>query len=94
MTLAPDLEDIYGSYEFCDEERRQLMELLEENNKCFANEETYADWHKANKMYEKLSNDARTFFNDYCDYVIGWKYNTQDIVDANNDIIEKLKKGD
>lgn len=93
MSLAPDLEAIYGSYEFCDEERRQLIALLKENNKQFAKEleDEYTEWDKANKLCEALSHDALDFFNEYCEYTIAWKYSTQDLIDANNEIIKLLK---
>ena len=96
MSLAPDLEAIYGSYEFCDEERRQLIALLKENNKQFRKETSkdepeYAKWDEANKLYKELSHDALDFFDDYCDYTIAWKYSTQDLIDANNEIIKLLK---
>lgn len=95
MSLSPDLQDIFGSYEFCDEERRQLIDLLEENNKQFAKElkaePEYADWEKGNDLYGKLSDDARDFFNELCEYTIAWKYSTQDIIDANNEILKELK---
>lgn len=95
MSLSPKLRDIFGSYEFCDEERRQLITLLEESNKQYEKElkaePEYADWKKSSDLYGKLSGDANDFFNELCEYTIAWKYSTQDIVDANNEILKELK---
>lgn len=93
MSLAPDLRDIYGSYEFCEEERRQLINLLEESNKQYEKElaSDEADWAKSSDLLEALSNDAKDFFNELCEYTIAWKYSTQDIIDANNEILKELK---
>lgn len=93
MSLSPDLQDIYGSYEFCDEERRQLINLLEESNRQYKKElvSDEVDWTKSSDLLEALSNDAKDFFNEFCDYTIAWKYSTQDIVDANNEILKELK---
>lgn len=93
MSLAPDLRDIYGSYEFCEEERRQLINLLEESNKQYKKElaSDEVDWAKSSDLLEALSNDAKDFFNEFCEYTIAWKYSTQDIIDANNEILKELK---
>lgn len=93
MSLAPDLQDIFGSYEFCEEERKQLINLLGENNRQYEKEiaSGKTDYSRANALLGGLSNDANDFFNEYCGYTIAWQYSTQDIIDANNEIINQLK---
>lgn len=93
MSLAPDLQDIFGSYKFSKEERKQLVNVLEENNKQYKKEiaSGKTDYSRVNALLWALSSNTNDFFNEYCGYTIAWEYSTQDIIDANNEIIKQLE---
>ena len=97
MSLAPDVEAIYGSYEFCEEERRKLIEYLEENKSQVARQimTDDADCDKTfllHILHKDLSKDSQDFITELTGYCIAWNYSDQDWVDLCNDLIKELKK--
>lgn len=95
MSLAPDLQDIFGSYEFCEEERKQLINYFEETKKQTARQiiTDDADWNKTILLSKELSNDASDMVHEIIDYTMAWHYSDQDLVDMDEEIIKLLKGG-
>lgn len=97
MSLEPDVENIYGSYEFSEDERRHLIDYFEENKKQVARQimEDDADWDKTFLLYilhKELSKDSQGFVNELADHCEAWNYSDQDWVDLCEDLIKELKK--
>lgn len=94
MSLAPDLQDIYGSYEFCEEERRHLIDYYTETKKQLERELSHddADWNKTILLGKELSEDAKDFTCEVNDYTIAWKYSNADLIDMIKDLLKELKK--
>ncbi len=94
MSLAPDVETMYGSYEFSEDERRKLIEYLEENKSQVSKQIILDDtnFEKTHKLYEELSTDCHDFMEEIGSYVLEWNYSDQDWVDLCNDLIKELKK--
>lgn len=94
MSLAPDLQDIYGSYEFSEDERRHLIDYFEENREQTARQimTDNADWNKTILLHKELSEDSKDFTSELNDYCTAWNYSDQDWVDVCTDIIKELKK--
>lgn len=94
MRLAPDVETMYGSYEFSEDERRKLIEYLEENKSQVVKQIMIddADFEKTHKLYEELSADCHDFMEEIGSYVLEWNYSDQDWVDLCEDLIKELKK--
>lgn len=92
--MAPDLQDIFGSYEFCDEERRQLINYFEETKKQTTRQimTDDADWNRTILLNKELSNDARDMVSEIIYYTMAWHYSDQDLVDMDEEIIKQLKE--
>lgn len=94
MSLAPDLQDIFGSYEFSEDERRHLINYLEENREQTARQimTDDADWDKTISLRKELSKDSKDFIDELNDYCTAWNYSDQDWADVCTDLIKELKK--
>lgn len=94
MSLAPDLQNIIGSYEFCEEERRHLIDYYTETKKQLKRELLHddADWNKTILLGKELSEDAKDFTSEVSDYTIAWKYSNADLIDMIKDLLKELKK--
>ena len=94
MSLAPDLQDIYGSYEFCEEERRHLIDYYTETKKQLERELSHddADWNKTILLSKELSEDAKDFTCEVDSYTIAWKYSNTDLIDMIKDLLKELTK--
>lgn len=94
MGLSPGLQDIYGSYEFCEEERRHLIDYYTETKKQLERELLHddADWNKTISLGKELSKDAKDFMCEVSDYTIIWKYSNTDLIDMIKDLLKELKK--
>ncbi len=94
MSLAPDLQDIFNSYEFSENERRHLIDYLKESKKQTARQNMSgdADWNKTISLHKELSEDSKDFINELNDYCTVWHYSDPDWVDVCTDLIKELKK--
>ena len=94
MSLEPDVEAIYGSYEFSEEERRHLIDYFEENKAQMARQimEDEADWNKTIRLHNELSEDGKALTSELSDHCTAWNYSDQDWVDLCDDLIKELKK--
>lgn len=94
MSLSPDAQDIFDSYKFSEDERRKLIEYLEENKSQVSKQIILddANFEKTHKLYEELSADCHDFMEEVGSYVLEWNYSDQDWVDLCNDLIKELKK--
>lgn len=94
MSLAPDVQDIFGSYEFCEEERRHLIDYFEENKTQMARQimKDEADWNKTIRLHNELSEDGKALTSELSDYCTAWSYSDQDWVDLCEDLIKELRK--
>lgn len=94
MSLSPDAQDIFGSYEFSEEERRHLIDYFEENKTQMTRQimKDEADWNKTIKLHNELSEDGKSLTSELSDYCTAWSYSDQDWVDLCEDLIKELKK--
>ena len=97
MSLDHDIETIYGSYEFSEDEVKQLIKYYTEVHKAMQEQIDYydekdADFSKAIKLHDEMSDDCKAFAYELTEYCIGWKYSDQDIVELCEDLIKELKK--
>lgn len=94
MSLAPDVQDIFGSYEFSEEERRHLIDYFEENKTQMTRQimKDEADWNETIRLHNELSEDGKDLTSELSDYCTAWSYSDQDWVDLCEDLIKELKK--
>ena len=97
MSLAPDIETMYGSYEFSEDEVRHLLEYYTELHKAMQEQIDYydekdADFSRAIKLHDELSDDCKAFADELADYCLDWRYSDQDITDLCEDLIKEFKK--
>lgn len=95
MSLSPDAQDIFGSYEFCEEERRHLIDYFTECKKQMAyqiDNPGEANWDETIRLHKELSEDGKSLTSELSDYCTAWSYSDQDWVDLCEDLIKELKK--
>ena len=84
-----ELSDIFAKYNLDEKDKTEIVKYLTESYEQIEQslvDENYSDWHYT----EPTTENAKNFVADICDFTIGWKYDENDIINLDKQIIKQL----
>ena len=84
-----ELSDILTKYNLTKQDKTEIVKYLTESYEQIEQslaDESFDDWHYT----EPTTENAKNFVADICDFTIGWKYDDNDIIKLDKQIVKQL----